>query len=81
MSPLLMPTPRSSAAELEWAAVARDREVRKREAERARQELETRRRIEARLKAKQEAEGKARRESAENGEVVEQLVAVEGPLP
>jgi Ser-tRNA(Ala) deacylase AlaX len=58
---------RMSEAEKEWVDVEREREVQRKEAERARQELETRKRIEARLLAKKEAESKARRESTENG--------------
>ncbi len=45
----------------------KEREGRRKEADRARQELETRKRIETRLKARKEAEIKARRESTENG--------------
>ena len=41
--------------------------MKRKEVERARQELETRRRIEARLRAKQEADAKARRESTDKG--------------
>ena len=58
---------RLTEEEKEWVDVEREREVRRKEAERARQELETRKRIEARLLAKREAESKARRESTENG--------------
>ena len=50
----------------EWEDAEKEREVKRRAVERARQELETRRRIEARLRAKQEMEEKAKRE--ENGE-------------
>lgn len=42
-----------------------EREGRRRDIDRAQQEIETRRRIEARLWAKQEAENRSRRESAE----------------
>ena len=54
-----------SAEDAEWDKVEKERELKKAEVERARQELETRRRIEARLRAKQEAEAKTKGERRE----------------
>ena len=57
-----------SAEDREWDQVEKERELKKAEVERARQELETRRRIEARLKAKQEAEAKSKGEGCVCGQ-------------
>lgn len=57
----------SEEHEREWQEKEREREMRRKEAEKAKQEVETRRRIEARLRAKQEAELRAKREAMERG--------------
>ena len=51
--------------QLEWEQMMREREAKRREAERARQELETRHRIEARVRARQEAENRANQQEEE----------------
>lgn len=53
--------------QMEWEETLRERETQRREAEKARIELETRQRIEARIRARQEAELKAKREQEEKG--------------
>ena len=70
--------------EREWLEKEAEREAKRKEIERARQELETRRRIEARLRAKQEAESKARKEKdAENGGLLgrERCCSSNMPIP
>ena len=51
--------------QLEWEQMVREREAKRRETERARQELETRHRIEARVRARQEAENRANQKAEE----------------